>query len=87
MPNLRRVLSYLMFEPVESKGTSVAYRPCPPAERYSLLLAEDKLAILSYLVEICTASRQIRSHVEWADTSLTELRKEKIEVNREKRRL
>jgi hypothetical protein len=75
-----------MFEPVESKsGTTL--KPCPPAERYPHLLPEDKLGILSFLIEICTASRVIRSHVEWADSSLTELRKEKIEVNREKRRL
>lgn len=76
-----------MFEPTEAKGSNLPYKTCPPAERYMYLLAEDKLAILSYLIEICTASRQIRTHVEWADSSLTELRKEKIEVNREKRRL
>lgn len=58
-----------------------------PSERYPLLLSEDKIAIMGFLIEICLSSRVIRGHVDWADGALTELRKEKIEVNREKKRL
>ena len=91
LPSLRRIMQDLMFEP-SRQGSSTSdgsqqYTPSTPAERYIHLLCEDKIAILSFLCEICIASRVIRAHIDWADASLTELRKEKIEVNREKRRL
>lgn len=91
LPSLRRIMQDLMFEP-SREGPSISdgprqYVPSTPAERYIHLLCEDKIAILAFLCEICIASRVIRAHIDWADASLTELRKEKIEVNREKRRL
>lgn len=86
-----------MFEPdsgsddeAEASGSQPAprsYTPSTPADRYIYLLAEDKIAILAFLTEICIACRSVRAHIDWGDASLTELRKEKIEVNREKRRL
>lgn len=80
-----------MFEPPRLGPSSLddpqQYTPSTPAERYIHLLCEDKIAILAFLCEICIASRVIRVHIDWADAALTELRKEKIEVNREKRRL
>ena len=91
LPSLRRIMQDLMFEP-SREGPSISegplqYTPSTPAERYIHLVCEDKIAILAFLCEICIASRVIRAHIDWADASLTELRKEKIEVNREKRRL
>ncbi|KAF8310996.1 hypothetical protein DL93DRAFT_2083951 [Clavulina sp. PMI_390] len=88
VPNLRRIMQGLMFEPSLSSSTSKRkFAPSTPAERYPYLLSEDKIAIFSFLCEICIASRVVRAHIDWGDASLTELRKEKIEVNREKRRL
>jgi bromodomain adjacent to zinc finger domain protein 1A len=91
LPSLRRIVQDLMFEPPRQDPSSLGdprqYTPSTPAERYIHLLCEDKIAILAFLCEICIASRVIRAHIDWADASLTELRKEKIEVNREKRRL
>lgn len=82
----------LMFEPAtrtepDSSPPTRAFIASTPAERYIYLRTEDKIAILAFLCEICMASRVVRAHIDWGDASLTELRKEKIEVNREKRRL
>lgn len=92
LPNLRRILQDLIFEPEEpasdnSSNQIKSFTPSTPSERYAHLLCEDKIAILSFLCEICIACRGVRGHIDWGDASLTELRKEKIEVNREKRRL
>lgn len=76
----------LMFAPTDSTSGN-QYTPSTPSDRYPHLLFEDKIAILSFLCEICMACRGVRGHIDWGDASLTELRKEKIEVNREKRRL
>ncbi|KAF8342653.1 ATP-utilizing chromatin assembly and remodelling N-terminal-domain-containing protein [Cantharellus anzutake] len=94
LPNLRRILRSLLFvpetDPISSSPSDVTpatFARVQPSERYPFLFAEDKIAIIGLLVEMCLFSRVIRGHIDWADTSLTELRKEKIEVNREKKRL
>jgi bromodomain adjacent to zinc finger domain protein 1A len=99
LPNLRRILRSLLFVPVTGTSTESSSSSTPPpalagshqrstpAERYPLLLHEDKIGIITFLCEICMAARIVRGHIEWGDSSLTELRKEKIEVNREKKRL
>ncbi|KAF9512921.1 hypothetical protein BS47DRAFT_1329990 [Hydnum rufescens UP504] len=98
LPNLRRILRSLLFAPVTGASTessssstspapATSYQRSTPAERYPVLLHEDKIGIITFLCEICMAARIVRGHIEWGDSSLTELRKEKIEVNREKKRL
>jgi len=54
--------------------------PLSPGERYIRLLCKDKIDILT-LWKIFIASRVLSTHIDWADASSTELRKEK-EVNR-----
>jgi hypothetical protein len=36
---------------------------------------------------MCMSTKVVRTHIDYADAALTDLRKEKIEVNRERKRL
>ncbi|KDQ09270.1 hypothetical protein BOTBODRAFT_58767 [Botryobasidium botryosum FD-172 SS1] len=70
-----------------STQEATSYKRASPTERYSLLPPEDKIAILAFLCDLSVTSKMVRTHMEACDLALTELRKEKIEVNREKKRL
>lgn len=91
-PRLRPILTSLVYGPSppikddESEAGSVV-EPCHPADRYPSLPPEDKIAVIQYLCDLAMACKPIRAALETAETELTELRKEKIEVNREKKRL
>lgn len=56
-----------------------------PRERYSKLPVQDRIAILSFMVNLAISSKAIHLHMESCEEQLTALRKEKIEVNRSKK--
>jgi bromodomain adjacent to zinc finger domain protein 1A len=56
-----------------------------PKDRYHALSPEDKIAILSFMCNLAVSSKAIHSHMETCEESLTDLRKQKIEVNRSKK--
>lgn len=56
-----------------------------PRERYHLLPPTDKVAILAFLCNLAVSSKAIHAHMESCEEQLTELRKQKIEVNRSKK--
>ena len=58
-----------------------------PSERYYSLPPEDRIAILSFLCNLAISSKAIHAHMESCEEQLTALRKEKIEVNRQKKQL
>jgi len=69
-------------------GTSpVATPEADPAERYATLPGCDKVAIIAYLCDLAITSRPIHHFMDNCETRLTELRKEKVEINKEKKRL
>ncbi|KAF8741459.1 Chromatin remodeling complex protein, partial [Rhizoctonia solani] len=51
------------------------------------LTPRDKLELLAFLADLAMTSRGIRSFMDECDARLTTLRKEKIEVNRERKRV
>ncbi|CAE6428329.1 unnamed protein product [Rhizoctonia solani] len=51
------------------------------------LTPRDKLELLAFLADLAMTSRGIRSFMDQCDARLTTLRKEKIEVNRERKRV
>ncbi|CCF49285.1 hypothetical protein NDA14_004619 [Ustilago hordei] len=57
------------------------------AQRYPLLGLKDKLQIIYFLCEQAVGAKVIKSFYEECEAQVTELRKEKIEVSREKKRL
>ncbi|KAJ4489433.1 ATP-utilizing chromatin assembly and remodelling N-terminal-domain-containing protein [Lentinula edodes] len=56
-----------------------------PRERYMNLPVHDRIAILSFMVNLAISSKAIHQHMESCEEQLTSLRKEKIEVNRTKK--
>ncbi|KAJ3788947.1 chromatin remodeling complex protein [Lentinula aff. detonsa] len=79
--------------PSSSRGPSPESTPTPqrlsvtstPRERYINLPVHDRIAILSFMVNLAISSKAIHQHMESCEEQLTALRKEKIEVNRTKK--
>ncbi|ETW87436.1 hypothetical protein HETIRDRAFT_431774 [Heterobasidion irregulare TC 32-1] len=98
-PTLRRVLTRLLFAPdtlletPSSPSTSRASTPTPvrlshastPGARYHTLPPEDRIAILHFMCNIAVSSKAIHAYMETCEEQLTALRKEKIEVNRQRK--
>jgi len=58
-----------------------------PAQQYPSLLISQKLAILSFLCDFVINSNSIRKYIDDCEEALTVLRKDRIEVNRDRRTL
>lgn len=91
-PRLRPILTSLVYGPSppendDESSTGSVVEPCHPADRYPSLPPEDKINIIQFLCELTIPCKPIRSTLEAAEADLTELRKEKIELNREKKKL
>lgn len=56
-----------------------------PKERYHTLSPKDKIDILFFLCNLAISSKAMHAHMESCEEQLTELRKQKIEVNRTKK--
>ncbi|KAJ7597210.1 chromatin remodeling complex protein [Mycena floridula] len=56
-----------------------------PGERYYSLSPRDRVAILSFMCDLAISSKSVRSHMETCEEQLTALRKEKIDVNRQRK--
>jgi len=56
-----------------------------PSDRYYALSPRDRIDILYFLCNLANSSKVIHSHMEWCEEQLTALRKEKIEINRQKK--
>ncbi|GAA5883689.1 hypothetical protein JCM3774_002954 [Rhodotorula dairenensis] len=56
-------------------------------EQYLSLSLEDKLDIVAYLVTLVMGTKVVRTYIEESELRLTELRKQRADVNKEKRAL
>lgn len=91
-PRLRAVLTHLLFgEPKSEASTPGSSNTVPgdgvmemlsPAMQYPTLPVSDKIATLSFFCDLAITSKPIHSFMDSCEVSLTDLRKEKIEVNR-----
>jgi bromodomain adjacent to zinc finger domain protein 1A len=97
-PRLREVLTRLLFAPDPSAEQSTAssssrtstpvpslHIPSAPGERYHDIPPADKIMILAFMCNLAISSKAIHGHMESCEEQLTALRKEKIEVNRQKK--
>ncbi|PPQ89585.1 hypothetical protein CVT25_012330 [Psilocybe cyanescens] len=95
-PRLQEILTKLLFAPALTSSESRAPTPvdgdqptlqsvAPPSDRYYSLPPEDRIAILSFMCNLAVSSKAIHAHMESCEEQLTALRKEKIEVNRQKK--
>ncbi|GAA5946603.1 hypothetical protein JCM3765_000315 [Sporobolomyces pararoseus] len=58
-----------------------------PEDQYLTLPLVDKLAIINYLITLVTATKPVRAYLEEADRELTDLRKQRADVNKERKAL
>ena len=99
-PTLRGVLTRLLFAsdvPVDSASpggsaskapeTPPTFHRVSPSERYYILPAEDKVAILAFLCDAVVSHKEIHTYMDTCEANLTQLRKEKIEVKKERKKM
>lgn len=92
VPNLDGILQHLTAnededEVPKSKSKSRKVHSTGPSEQYPTLSIADKLQVLEFLVDLAGSSKAIKLYMEECELQLTELRKERIEVSRAKKRL
>lgn len=58
-----------------------------PEAQYLTLALEDKLDILDYLVTLALGSKLVRSYIDESESQLTEFRKHRADINKERRSL
>ncbi|WFD21096.1 dolichyl-P-Glc:Glc1Man9GlcNAc2-PP-dolichol alpha-1,3-glucosyltransferase [Malassezia caprae] len=56
------------------------------AERYPLLPLSDKIHVLQFLCELAVLTRGVKAYYETCEAHLTELRKERVEISRTRKR-
>jgi bromodomain adjacent to zinc finger domain protein 1A len=100
MTSLRRVLAHLLFKPVSQEqstsspaedvkptSTSTSWAPAKPRDRYYSLPFDLKVAILSFLCDLSATSKAVHNALDTCEATLTEMRKEKIELKRQQKKL
>ncbi|KIM33020.1 hypothetical protein M408DRAFT_190836 [Serendipita vermifera MAFF 305830] len=99
MPTLRQILAHLLFKPAArdaTNGASGDVKPAPgikewvaakPRERYYSLSFELKVAILAFLCDLSATSKAVHNALDTCEATLTEMRKEKIELKRQQKKL
>jgi hypothetical protein len=58
-----------------------------PEDQYLSLPLSDKLAIINYLITLVMGSKPVRAYLDEADKELTDLRKQRADVNKERKAL
>ncbi|WFD44976.1 dolichyl-P-Glc:Glc1Man9GlcNAc2-PP-dolichol alpha-1,3-glucosyltransferase [Malassezia psittaci] len=89
LPRMYAVLSLLTGEEhadAVQDGKFVADTYRTPAERYVHLSMADKLEILLFLCQQAVVTRQVKTYYEECEAHLTELRKERVELIRMRKR-
>lgn len=90
LPNMIGILSHLTaVEHADGyiDGEWVAELYDSPAQRYPLLSLKDKLHILDFLCSQAVMTRAVKTFYDECEAQVTELRKDKIELSRERKRL
>jgi bromodomain adjacent to zinc finger domain protein 1A len=98
MPALRPVLSHLLFQPnteaanamkvdnAEEEATH-AFIQARPRERYYSLPFNLKVAILAFLCDLSATGKAVHNAMETCEATLTEMRKEKVELKRQQKKI
>lgn len=90
LPRLVGILSHLTG--IEHRdgtvdGEWIADTYISPVDRYPLLQLRDKLQIIDFLCLQAVVTKPVKSFYDECEAQVTELRKEKIEISRERRKL
>lgn len=73
--------------PASSQLSELPTDTSDPAAAYLTLALEDKLDILSYLSTLASGSKLVRTYIEESESQLTEYRKQRADVNKDRRAL
>ncbi|GAA99661.1 uncharacterized protein L969DRAFT_48254 [Mixia osmundae IAM 14324] len=85
---VRHLLSSLDDDPEDIPDNAEdCYIERKPQDRYPTLPLADKLLLLGFLIDLALPSRAIVNFMNETESYLSELRKERIEINKEKRQL
>ncbi|KZT40060.1 hypothetical protein SISSUDRAFT_1060571 [Sistotremastrum suecicum HHB10207 ss-3] len=90
-PRLRAVLTHLLFPPADAQidvgSDSSSHDLYTPATLYPSMPVDDKIALLAFLCDVSISSKSVHAYMDNCEEQLTQLRKDKIELNRERKRL
>ncbi|KAG9054204.1 hypothetical protein FS842_005804 [Serendipita sp. 407] len=90
MPTMRPVLSHLLFQPGQDEAnpeSTTGWVSARPRERYYSLAFDLKISILAFLCDLSATGKAVHNAMETCETSITEMRKEKLELKKEQKRL
>ncbi|KWU45025.1 hypothetical protein RHOSPDRAFT_16896 [Rhodotorula sp. JG-1b] len=90
MPNFVRIMRHLFAGHPElpEQDPQEGGDPTDPVEQHYLSLSlEDKLDIIAYLVTLVMGTKVVRTYIEESELRLTELRKQRADVNKERKAL
>jgi hypothetical protein len=101
MENLSKILSHLFEGPIPTKvvptiainnGEKEGVAPVPstdsdPTQTYLTLPLEWKIEIIAYLCTLALGSKLVRTYIEESESLLTEGRKDRADVNKDRRRM
>ena len=92
MPQLREIITHLLFAALPNTvGGEVqngddqrqGWQSIKPRLRYKTLSFAHKIAILAFICELSTGTKAIHGFLETCESSLTEMRKEKVELKKQ----
>jgi len=92
VPQLREIITHLLFAALPSAtGGEVqngddqkqGWQSFKPRVRYKTLSFAYKIAILAFICELSTGTKAIHGFLETCENSLTEMRKEKVELKKQ----
>ncbi|WFD28500.1 dolichyl-P-Glc:Glc1Man9GlcNAc2-PP-dolichol alpha-1,3-glucosyltransferase [Malassezia nana] len=87
LPRLLGILSHLTGVSCDEDTTVPYHSLRTVAERYPLLPLSDKIHVLQFLCELAVLTRNIKAYYEECETHLTELRKERMDLSRNRKRM
>ena len=102
MENLSKILSHLFEGPIQTTVVpTIAIKdiekegvapPVPstdsdPTQTYLTLPLEWKIEIIAYLCTLALGSKLVRTYIEESESLLTEGRKDRADVNKDRRRM
>ncbi|CAG7851525.1 SubName: Full=Related to ITC1-subunit of Isw2 chromatin remodelling complex {ECO:0000313/EMBL:CCA67434.1} [Serendipita indica DSM 11827] len=94
LPQMRPILAHLLFQPapapepgVESTTQPGTWIPAKPKERYFSMAFHLKIAVLAFLCDLSATGKAVHNALETCEASLTEMRKEKVELKRQQKKV
>lgn len=86
LPRFLGILSHLTGVAYDDELDTPSMSLRTAADRYPLLPLSDKIHVLQFLCELAVLTRGVKAYYEMCEAHLTELRKERVEISRTRKR-